>query len=334
MKKHFSKIIFAVVSVFLLIYATWVLMKDDQNVAVRLTSELFFPGFEKQIDQVSQLVVQTGEDVVTLQKNETGWVVAEKDGYKANAELIRRNISGLADLRKIEPKTQDPENHDRMGVGVNAPVVRLFDAQGQQMLALVVGDKQMVRDQAVMDHFYARQDGQNQVWLVMGDMDVRQRAVEWVDSHLINIGLDRVQKVQLLSGAKLTASRTRPGKTWHVDVIAQNGRVDPQQLGSLLNFLQFTDVTSVNRISGDFTPWAIFTTFDGLVFEVKGAKINDQYWVAFSARVDERARIEGEAENAFPSLDEMRAEVQDINNRLMPYVYKLPQTKMQFLQAE
>ena len=83
----------------------------------------------------------------------------------------------------------------RTGPRPRADLLRLVDAAGKPILAVIVGHRR-VRSQAnVPEEVYVRRPDENQSWLAEGSLQVDADASLWLDRDVMNIGHDRIASV-------------------------------------------------------------------------------------------------------------------------------------------
>ena len=70
--------------------------------------KLLFPDMMSMVNDVNEVVIETHEHTVTLERGDQTWGVKEKAGYRADVEKVKKAIVGFTDLRIHEPKTKNP----------------------------------------------------------------------------------------------------------------------------------------------------------------------------------------------------------------------------------
>jgi hypothetical protein len=67
-------------------------------------------------NDVQSVTVASASGKFTIARKGDGWALAEKDGYPVAADKLRQLVAGLADLRLLEAKTDQPDRHARLEV--------------------------------------------------------------------------------------------------------------------------------------------------------------------------------------------------------------------------
>jgi hypothetical protein len=157
---------------------------------------LLAPGLAQALDQVTQVRVMGagGTTRVTLDRKDGGWGVAERGGYRADAEKLRALLQALASARRVEAKTAVAERHAQLGVedvaGADARGARVDIVTPLRTYSWVIGDN-LVRGTGT----YVRDAAEAQSWLINGNIAVDQSAANWLDRQIIDIGANRITAI-------------------------------------------------------------------------------------------------------------------------------------------
>ena len=123
---------------------------DSGSIAGASAGELLLPELASRFDDVARIEI-TGagrERLVSLNRMDnsmdTGWTVAEQDGYPASAAAINGLLIALAEARIVEEKTSDPNFYSRLGVEsvdtADATGVEVAVVAGVEPIRVVLGD--------------------------------------------------------------------------------------------------------------------------------------------------------------------------------------------------
>ena len=319
---------------------------------------LHAPGLADRIGDLESLkVVHAGNEVLaTLQRGESGWVVAEKGGHPANFERLRSVLEALAQARRVEKKTALPEFYSRLGV--DEPVGA--DATGY-LLELDYGDRHpaerfIVGQRAGAGMAYIRTADDAQSWMVSADFDLSDQGRDWVDREVIDLASGEVQRVVLDRGGDdvLEIAKDDAGDINFTPLGIPEGRelsygsVANSIAGALAN-VQANDVRPAAEVDG--LPRAVqarYETFDGVklsldVREDRPVTVEEEgeddprYWVMFSAAALEPAAATPPAddESGEPGGSGEEADLQEVapspeeratqlNAKLGGWAYELP----------
>ncbi|MDE0759374.1 MAG: hypothetical protein OSB45_14545, partial [Pseudomonadales bacterium] len=86
----------------IMLVAVW---QHYQTTGSRPAALALFPELPTRLAGLSSLQVQSQADKVTLLRQEDGWVVAERDHYRADFSKINSLVEALAKARLVERKT-------------------------------------------------------------------------------------------------------------------------------------------------------------------------------------------------------------------------------------
>src|ERR1700732_5227270 len=97
----------------------------------------------------------------------------------------------MADLNFVEPKTQHPGLHPRLGVADPAhgktALVAVKDKSGGDLAQAIVGKRRYDRLGAGNHGVYLRKPGEAQSWLARGTLDPSGDPSSWLERQIIDI---------------------------------------------------------------------------------------------------------------------------------------------------
>src|SRR5262245_58085615 len=147
-------------------------------------------------NDVSTATIASASGKFTLARKGDAWVMADKDDYPAATDKLRQLVAGLADLRLLEAKTDQPDRHARLEVedvtakDAKSKQVTLADAAGKPIAALIVGKPNTTFDLNGLHGVYVRRPGDPQSWLAEGAVQVPAAAVDLVDRNVVDVSPD------------------------------------------------------------------------------------------------------------------------------------------------
>jgi hypothetical protein len=312
---------------------------------------LLVPGLSDRLDDVDSVMVSKagGEVVATLRRSESGWVVAERNDFPANVTRLRAGLVALAEARRIEQKTANPDFYDRLGVSAieNADASGILVSLGglAEPVQVIIGDA------AGSDYRYVRLNSDATSWLIDRDPELPRATGEWLVTDLLDVNGDRVQSitVQHPDGARVKVSKADADQPDFTVEAIPSGREllyagVANAMGDVLEELQLEDVESAQSGSGDSNIVTEFRTFDGLVITATAVEREDSTWVSFAADFDpaqaeaftrppeaedgDDAASDGEA--ALPTVDQdMASQAGQLNERLAGWRFKIPRFKFE-----
>jgi hypothetical protein len=281
-------------------------------------NERFFPGLLDAADTVEMLAVADKRETLTIELRDGRWRLAERSGYPARTDKVRAAILGLAELRVLEPKTSQKDQYSRLGVEdpggkeSSSKEITLFGAKGQKLASAIVGRPKFDLGGGERG-LYIRRSGEEQAWLVRGQVDLGFNAADWLEREIVHVAEDRVASVTVRQpdGETLTASRAAATDK-HLSIPGIALRRD-DILADLLNGLSHLMLDDVRKadeleIADPYLTKVEVKTFDGLTIRFRFGKLLDETWVWFDA--------EGNGE-----------EGAKLSARLKPWVFRIPTFK-------
>lgn len=251
---------------------------------------LLLPELGEDLDRITQVSV-TGagsERVATLARGDDGsWTVAEKDGYPADVEKVRRTLIGLAEARIVEPKTANPDFYDRLGVegveGEAAGGVAVALTGSETPVNVIVGNTEGT------SQVYIREADQAQSFLVDRNPDVGNETTDWLATGILAIPGSRMARVTVThpDGETVSVSKVDSEQSnFDVEAIPPGRELQYASIANVMgNVLSNLNLQDVEPRTETDEPATIteFVTFDGLAITAESVERDDEPWVAFRA---------------------------------------------------
>ena len=323
----------------LIVLAALFAVREDTQASGSDASDVLFPGLSAQVNDVARIAITKAGETVTLTRDGETWVCAEVGGYRAKFDQVKDTLISIARLELLDPMTADPAQHGRLGVDpTTGTFVTLSDAKGTELAAVVLGDTRYSRNG---QQIYARRADQDQAWLCEADLTLAATPRNWVDTEILRLAAARPSRVELehADGETVLVTRSDPAApNWQVaNVPAERGLKNDgvaNPIASALSFLSFDDVKPASEVplGTNHAVTARYTTFDGLVVEVRLARVGEENWVTLTAEhaaapetvgpVAPEADSEAEAEAA--ARDAAAAEAAELAARFDGWAYRIP----------
>lgn len=299
-----------------------VLGERDSNRAADRAA--LFPGIEQEFDRVTEIEIADRDGAVVIRRaGDEQWVLPDKHDYPADRAMVRRLILSFGRMTVIEPKTRQPELHDRLGLGDidnEKSRARRVTLRGgdKEVASLLVGDRAASSapggSTSGGERAYVRRPGEAATWLVDHVPDISAKQSEWMDDRLFTLQKERIAEIVVRhdNGEELRLARDKAEDDFTLDQLPKGRKLKtyggPEALASSLAFLSFDDVRPAGDEDEAETARVTFRTFDGLTVTL-GIQGN---WVRFAA--------EGEG-----------PEATDINERLGRWRFELSDYKIRDL---
>jgi len=289
----------AAVTLLVVLAAIWAVIARQQATQSDLGGSLMFPALKAAQQDIARIEIGAGTEKITINRAGTGWSVAERAGYPANANRVQTLVIALADLVMMEPRTSRAERYAEIGVddpGPNAKSVSVSvsDASGKALASLIIGKSQTMLAGATGLNTYVRKPGEAQSWLGKGGFTLDHDPAQWLDKDLLVLVRERVMAAMVVSadGSTLSIARAKPtDETFQIANIPAGREARTPTiaapLANALGFLAAEDVRRADTLDFNKAPvTSIWRTFDGLVLTVTTIEHEGKVWARLDAAVD------------------------------------------------
>jgi hypothetical protein len=284
-------------------------MQQSGPATIAGAGEPVLPGLLEDANRIDRIVLKSGETTLTLAQTEDAWVIKERSGYPASFEKIKALVVGLAQLRRIEPKTERPERYAQIGVedagpGATSTEVSLFDREGVPVGRLIVGEDSLSGGTGGR---YVRIPEEARAWLAAGTLDLSLTARDWAAPEVIDIPGADVREVVIRrpNGERIIAARADPSEP-HLSLRTIPSGARPKSpdiadgFAGALTAVEFDDVKPVADVAfspGDTTHVRI-ETFDGLIIDADLLDRDETNWIRLMPSAADGASPETSAKAA------------------------------------
>ena len=297
-KKHLT-----ILAVAALIFIIAAIVSRPTNNDIANAGAKVFPDLFEHANDVTNIDIQTNNEKLTLSKDKDEWKVAESNNYPANINRIRNLVLGLSNLKRVEPKTSNPDNYNRIGVedvskkDAKSTQITVYAGKDNKLADIIVGQSKPSKADPTQKSYYVRTIKDPQSWLVDGSLPSGWQAKDWLDTEILTVNRDRIKQVKVThqDGSQVFIHRASPDvRDYTLDGLKPGEEINaPYEVNNIAT--TFTKMTFDNVIpqtnSGvsdkpEYT--AVLTTFDGLEITYQPYKKDDKHWVKYSARYDEQ----------------------------------------------
>jgi uncharacterized protein DUF4340 len=313
------------------------------------------------LDSVAAVSVKHGDKEFTLRKAAAGWEVAEKGGYPAKPDAVRKTLVGLAELRTSAQRTSRPDLYSKINVqdpdgkplepGAAGPtLLTLKDDKGGVVAAAIIGTVEPSMKPAVN----IRKVGETQSWLAQGSLEAPTEITQWIDTEIVKIPKERIKSVTITQpdGATVVMSRAKPeDQNFAIADVPAGKELKSANAGDAvaqsLAYFTMDDVSPADQIDFDGKSggkpgaYSEFRTFDGLVLAVQLVDAGGKKWAKILANYEEQpaAPVPTEAKPGEQTPEQVareaaKKEMNDLNARLGRWAYALPDYKVTTLSTK
>jgi Domain of unknown function (DUF4340) len=168
------------------------------------SGDLMLPDMLTRVNDVNEIKVSHQAETVTVAHREHSWVVLEKSNYPAAEDRVRQYLIGLAQLRRLEPKTRNPERYAELGLddigekNTKSAHVSVTDSNGGKIADLIIGDRHPAKSDPSRSELFVRMQDDPQSWLVEGKLPNYYTTTDWLDKTILKLDRKRIREVTII----------------------------------------------------------------------------------------------------------------------------------------
>ncbi len=318
--------------------------------AIQGANQPLFPDFEKNINRAAGISISTSATAVHVIRKDNQWQVREKHGYPAATSQVRQILFGIGELTRLEPKTKNPSLYSEINVeditnkGSKAKLIEVTDDQGKTMAKVLVGKEQPDKADPSAKEYFVRIPGAAQSWLVSGNLIADATTKGWLDSQLLDIEKNRIEKVIVNQGSGdiVTLRKASPDATdFQIANMPKHATVKSaftvNDIANSLSRLTVDDVFQPQDLKLSEKPafTATLETFDGLritltaLTDKADAKkryvtLGAAYDASLIKPVKPDSKDKSKNKPAVKTPEQVKQEAQGLEKKFKPWVYALP----------
>lgn len=280
-----SLIVVSIVTLIALVAAISVQRHNKPASDVTARSGSLLPQLASGIDSLDRIRLAGAGDseLVTLEKAGSGWVVANRGGFPADAAKLRELVLALVDAKTIEAKTANPERHAMLGVeDIGKPDAKgvLVELSGlSQPARIVIGNVN-----GAGGGTFVRRADEPQSWLVGGTLSIERDPSAWIARDVAGIPSNRIHEVVIDRGkSSLTVTKPTVGDGNFTIANLPKGREPSSEfaanpLASMLAELRIDDVIpAADAIPPADAIKGRYTLFDGIIVDASAWTVDGKH---------------------------------------------------------
>ena len=205
-------------------------------------------------DDIASIVVGTGDEAATLQRQGRRFVAASKDNYPAETKEINDLITKCLDIQTSQFVTDNPANHEELEVTEEKArsVVKFFKPDSSLLTGVIVGKYKEAGQGS-----YIRQAGTDKVYTAAEVPWIRSRALDYVDQNIVSAKREDVNSVTVISpDGQYTLKAEQDGQKAVLENVPEGKKLkesDGNRVLTALTDLRFTDVQKRSAASADLS---------------------------------------------------------------------------------
>lgn len=266
--------------------ATVLWLDDGSETSPSGSGERLFPELSRQLNETDSIRLTVGGSAgtINLDRHESGWRVAERNGYAADSGAIRALLLKLSQARILEPKTSNPALYARLGVedlSADSGGVLLELGGISPPPRLIIGQVDTLAGRGT----YVRRPDEAASFLVDEELRPARDPERWLDPELLDVPPDLLREVTIrhadgeelrLLGidGHLALDRIPDGRA-----LTSPSATSP--IGRSLENLRLEDVQPESEFDGG-QPAAVisYRLADGRLVELRAWQIEDARFIA------------------------------------------------------
>lgn len=267
-------------------------LEDRQASTPPAIDDLLYPALSAGLNETTSIEITdgNGNEAVTVERKDAGWIVVEEYGYRADSGKIRQLLLRLSDAIIVETKTSNPDLYARLGVADpgSAEGAGLLLEIGEPVdVRLIVGKRESRAGKGT----YARRAGEDISYLIDADIELDTDPLNWLDRQLFDVDSQSVQRVEIIHEDGEEVVLQRVGDQFVIVGIPEGRNLSSpgaaQPVSRALSSLLFDDVLPRSEFE-NFDPQASahFHLDDGRRITILAQQREDERWVSVQVALD------------------------------------------------
>lgn len=315
--------------------ATILLYTTHEKTGSFAKGTLLLPCFDA--NTIGSFVIRKDKDVVTLQRGQNGFTIAEKHGYPASAKIINHLLNNCFNVELADEITSNAANYADLGVdenGANATVVTLGDKEGKTIDGIICG-----KTAEGGKGNYVRRREKDTVYQTVASLMITSKPIQYMDTILVkNLENQQIAKVTFQQGEEsYTLSKNAEGKIT-LAPLPENKRENEGVVNNLfkvISDLTFYDVIPASNCSATWTDSAQVDLENGQTYTIHHAVEGDKHYIKITSSMWKKVPSAKDITNQL-SADELkekeaillgRDNAEAFSAKHMPWVYVISSSR-------
>ena len=252
------------------------------------------PFRELKAADIAQIRIVEPKSTLTLQRTDSGWVIAERGKFPADVAKVREFVLKVIGLKVGQSEPIGEKDRARLNLDPSGTQVEFLGADGKPMRKLTVGKKYFKREvdnpeKALADgRFVAVPEETKLVYIVSDPLaQATTRSADWIDKASFQVEKIKTLEVRYPDGSGWRIEREGDNADWKLGGLKPGEKLDVSRANAAsysLSLLELADVAppEVQEIAEPTLVRA--ATLDGLAFEMQVGRLQgDNYPVRFTS---------------------------------------------------
>jgi hypothetical protein len=232
---------------------------------------------------INSIVLGSGEDTVTLKRQQDGFVVADKDNYPAKVSEINDLITKVQEIKTTQFVTDNPANHEELELTEeNASASIEFYKSDSSLLTGIIAGKTKELGQGT----FVRLASSDAVYVAPSMPWIADTAMNYIDQELLSVERDDIASVTVSSpDEQYMLSKAEDGEGVVLENIPAGKKLKDNEADSVFNALTNLRCDDVMKNPGDMTfdREYVCKLEDSTVYALKIAEKDDKTYLTCEA---------------------------------------------------
>lgn len=284
---------------------------------------------------VAAIKISEPKSVLTVQRKEEGWVIAERDGFPADVAKVRDFVLKMIELKVGQTAPLVDKDRARLNLDQSGTLVELDARDGKPLARLMVGKKYFKRevdnpDKAPADgRFVALPSEPGSAYIVSDALtQASTKSADWIDRSAFVVEKVKTLEVRFPDDGGWKIERAADNADWKLAGAKPGEKLDVGRANAAsysLSLLELADVAPKDAGDTGLDKPTLITasTLDGLVYEIRVGKSNgDNDYVSFSSSGSLQGKDDDER------IKKLKSRLPR-EKRLSDYVLLVPRAKLE-----
>ena len=240
---------------------------------------------------IDSIVVGTGEDAVTLKRQQGRFVVVNKDNYPAKASEINNLMTKSLEIQTSEFVTDNAANHEDLGLTEEKAntLVKFFKPDSSLLTGVVAG-----KAKELGQGTYVRLASSDAVYVTPSMPWLGGTAMSYIEQELVSVKREDIVSVTVsTANGKYTLKATDDGKSVMLENVPAGKKYKSSDGDSVFTALTSLRCDDVKKSSGDLTfdKEYICRLKDSTVYTLKIAQKDDKTYAVCEAEFTDKTPV-------------------------------------------
>jgi hypothetical protein len=249
-----------------------------------------------QAADIAAIRIAQPKATLTLQRQDDGWVIAEREGFPADVSKVREFVLKTIGLKVGQSEPLGEKDRARLNLDASGTRVEFLNPENKSLGVFVVGRKYFKRevdnpDKAIADGRFVSLLGEAKTAYLVADplTAATAQSAEWIDRTSFQVEKVKTLEVRYPAGGGWRIERPGDNADWKLAGAAAGEKLDVSRANAAsysLSLLELADVAPKDAADTGLDKPVLVnaTTLAGASYEIKvGKLIGDNYYVAFTS---------------------------------------------------